>query len=87
MTEAKVGAIKFRSKTAAVTARLKAIAKSKNPKHSLSEIAEELGVTPALVSQIKKKLMADGLEIKYDINQHRGRPRKEKNEKKFVVVG
>lgn len=76
MESLKVGAVTFKSKTAAVKARLLQVAKQKKQGNvSMSDIARTYGVTSALVSQIKHQLIKGGVSFEnYDINKHRGRP-------------
>lgn len=76
MKETKMGAITKKSATLAIKARLEMISKAKKQgKASLSDIARQYGVTPALVSQIKSAMLKEGYTFdSYDVNAHRGRP-------------
>ena len=65
-----------KSATEKIRARL--IQMSHNKKQgtqSFADLARSLGVTPALVSQVRASLRNEGIEIaNYDVNKHRGRP-------------
>jgi len=64
-----------KSKTAQIEARLlKMSENTKQGKISFADIAKALNVTPALVSQVKKRLETTGVKFVYDVNKHRGRP-------------
>jgi len=72
----KMGAITKKSASAAIKCRLEIMAKAKRQGDaSLSDIARQYGVTPALVCQIRAKMIKDGTTFEnYDVNKHRGRP-------------
>jgi len=76
MKATKMGAITKKSASAAIKCRLEMMAKAKKQgEASLSDIARQYGVTPALVSQIKASMMKNGITFNnYDVNKHRGRP-------------
>lgn len=70
-----LGAIKTKSASAAIRIRLNQMAKAtKQGKQSFSDIARALNVTPALVCQIRAKMLKEGTMFVYDVNAHRGAP-------------
>ena len=72
-----LGAIHTKSATALIDVRLRQIAKAaRQGNTSLSGLAAQLGVTPALVSQRKRFLIDnEGLTFdSYNVNKFRGRP-------------
>lgn len=77
MKASNIGAIHTKSATNLIDIRLRQIAKAvRQGNTSMSGLARQLGVTPALVSQRKRWLMDnEGLIFgSYDVNKFRGRP-------------
>ena len=75
MKSVKIGAVTAPA-SRIIRARLLQMSKAKKQgTTSLADLARQMGVTPARVSQIKSQMEAEGISFAgYNVNLHRGRP-------------